>query len=195
LLEYILKLEYNFDGIITSLDVAPERFQRIISELDINAVKINVEEATSEELISVMADADLVVFSEVFEHLRLDLLGTMNNISEALPAGCRFYLTTPNGLGFRQTVRGLRGYSGPRPIPNWRKLKDVGHMGHVREYSKREIYEILREVRFKDIDIKILPHWNSAFSENYEHTLIRIAETLCPSKGWCIQALAMSGNP
>ena len=99
-------------------------------------------------------------------------------------------MTIPNGLGFRQLVRQLRGYSSPPSVANWKKLQDVAHMGHVREYSARELFDVLNYFGFNDIKIDKLPHWSPVILHNLEHRCVRIVETVLPRKRWCLRVKA-----
>ncbi|MEJ0048615.1 MAG: methyltransferase domain-containing protein [Rhodospirillales bacterium] len=92
---------------------------------------------------------DFVVFTEIFEHLRIDIPGTMARVRDLLTDDGTLYLTTPNGLSLDAwRTRILRDRTGP-PLPEeWSKLARLGHMGHVREYSATELEELLRYCGF-----------------------------------------------
>lgn len=128
---------------IVSLDLAPERFSGLERVLGVRAVKLDVETASSEDIAS-LGTFDLIVLSEVFEHLRIDLLGTIRRLASLLDPGGRLYLTTPNGGSLKAIKRNvLHRRSGPDPVDAWSKLERLGHMGHVREYSAREVESVL----------------------------------------------------
>ena len=144
---------------ITTLDIDPTRFPGAAASLGIRLQGADIERADGQ----LNGPFDCIVLAEVFEHLRIDLLGTMARIRQALaPAGI-LYITMPNGLSMR-AIRNhfLRGRTGPPPVPEWEKLQRLGHMGHVREYSLTELREVLHhcglsiaDSRFReDITIK-----------------------------------------
>jgi len=125
---------------ITSVDINPERFPRAGSLIGIRRIAANIET----DSLPAGETFDLVVFTEIFEHLRIDLLGTMVRVRNLLTDDGRLYLTTPNGQGFSAwRKRLLRGRTGPSVVDEWSKLTRLGHMGHVREYSLTEIREVL----------------------------------------------------
>lgn len=137
----------------SSFDINKERFADQISALDLDVVSTNVE--TDEFVPSVLNDYEIVVMCEIFEHFRIDLLKTMRTVFEGLSERSYLYLTTPNF--FYKPVfmeRFLSQRSGPSPIKEWSKLTQLGHMGHVREYSLVELVEIFRAIGFKPLFIQ-----------------------------------------
>jgi hypothetical protein len=70
--------------------------------------------------------------------------------------GTYLYMTTPNYFFARNYIqRTLCGRSGPPLVKEWSKLTNLGHMGHVREYSKKELIEIFSFVGFELHDLKL----------------------------------------
>jgi SAM-dependent methyltransferase len=133
---------------IVSLDLAPERFHSLQDVLGVRGVKLDIEAAPKED-VAALGTFDCIVFSEVFEHLRLDLLGTMRRLQSLLAPGGRLYLTTPNGAGLKTIKRYLiQRRSGPDPVAAWSKLERLGHMGHVREYTAGEVQAVLTHCGF-----------------------------------------------
>lgn len=129
---------------IVSLDLAPERLSGLERALGVRAVKLNVETASNEDIAS-LGTFDQIVLSEVFEHLRIDLLGTIRRLASLLDPGGRLYLTTPNGASLKAMKRNvLQRRSGPDPVDAWSKLERLGHMGHVREYAASEVEGVLK---------------------------------------------------
>ena len=149
------------DAKISSLDLAPERFGELTRSLNVEVAKLDVETCSSEELSAVAGSPDVIVFSEVLEHMRVDLLGTLSRLYEALPVGGQLYLTTPNGLALRGIQRLFWGRTGPDVLHEWTKLSDIGHMGHVREYSMREVTDMLQHVGFEVVNRRYRRHWGS----------------------------------
>ena len=108
--------------------------------IGIRTVRANIET----EAPDFAGKFDFVVFTEIFEHLRIDILGTVARVRELLADDGRLYLTTPNGLSLDAWRRSmLRGRTGPSLVDEWSKLSRLGHMGHVREYSATEVEEVL----------------------------------------------------
>ena len=144
LFEFALKKQFS-DIDVASVDLAPERFPNAAVTVGMRTVRTNIEAGAPD-----IADKfDLVVFAEIFEHLRIDILGTMARIRDLLADDGLLYLTTPNGLSFDAWRRSLlRGRTGPSLVDEWSKLSRLGHMGHVREYSATEVEEVLRHCGF-----------------------------------------------
>jgi SAM-dependent methyltransferase len=127
---------------VVSIDLNPERFPNTAEILGITVIGLDIEHDALEDI----GRFPLVIFCEIFEHLRADLLGTMRRVSSAVDRDGILYLTMPNGLGLASWSRFLAGRTGPAPVHEWGKLASIGHMGHVREYSVREVSEVLAEV-------------------------------------------------
>lgn len=130
---------------VTTIDLDPARFPNVESVIGIRVLQGDIESDT----LPTQERFDFIVLTEVFEHLRINLLDTMSRIRDLLTEGGRLYLTMPNGLGYSAWRNHLlRGRTGPSPVVQWVKLKRLGHMGHVREYSLTEISEVLLHCGF-----------------------------------------------
>lgn len=134
---------------ITTLDLDPDRFPHVEDRLGIAVRQIDIEAASGAE-IAALGRFECIVFTEVFEHLRIDLLGTMARLRDLLTDDGVLYLSTPNGLGLNNVSRlYLRGRTGPSVVAEWSKLSRLGHMGHVREYSMCEVREVLTATGYR----------------------------------------------
>jgi len=144
LFEFALKKQ--FPGIdVTSVDLAPERFPNAAAIVGMRALRANIEIKAPE----IAGKFDFIVFTEIFEHLRIDILGTMARVRDLLAEEGRLYITTPNGLSLDAWRRRfLRDRTGPALVDEWSKLSRLGHMGHVREYSATEVEEVLLHCGF-----------------------------------------------
>lgn len=132
---------------VQGLDVAPERFASSIEALGLRVAKCDVE---TEPMPFDDASFDVVLCNELFEHLRHDLLFTLGEIRRVLRHGGMLFLSTPN----LRSLRGLKNLllhhrahavSGG-VYEQWQKLRTLGHMGHVREYTVREVIEVLERM-------------------------------------------------
>jgi SAM-dependent methyltransferase len=125
---------------LVTVDLDPDRFPGVEEALGIRVIQGNIE-GPGWELNETF---DCIVFAEILEHLRIDLLGTLDRVRNRLKPEGTLYLTTPNGLSFLNIFHHfLRGRTGPPPIREWEKLGSLGHMGHIREYSLIEVTELL----------------------------------------------------
>jgi SAM-dependent methyltransferase len=144
--EYFMK-NARPDIAMVSLDLDAARFPEAERVLKIKIAQINIE--NPDPLATrMLGQFECVVFSEVFEHLRIDILETVALLRDLLAEGGILYLTTPNGLGLWATRERLHGRTGSDPVNEWSKLTRLGHMGHIREYSRREVCDVLRHCGF-----------------------------------------------
>jgi SAM-dependent methyltransferase len=134
---------------VTGIDIAPERFAGSIERLGLSILRCNLE---AEPLPCADASFDGVICNEIFEHLRGDLIGIFEEIRRVLRPGGRLILTTPNIRSVEGLLRFLlagRSIScGGGIYDEYRKLHTLGHMGHVREYTLREVREFLQAMGF-----------------------------------------------
>lgn len=95
---------------------------------------------------------DCVILNEVFEHLRFNLIFTMREIRRVIRPGGLLLLSTPN----LRSLQGLyhllwkwEAFSAMGGIyHNYAELETIGVMGHVREYTSKEIADFLQEIGF-----------------------------------------------
>lgn len=96
---------------------------------------------------------DEVLFNEVFEHLRIDLLFTMGELRRVLKPGGRLWLSTPNVRSARGIVNFLFkkevwSRMGGGVFAQWNHLRTQGWMGHLREYTSKEVADFLLATGF-----------------------------------------------
>lgn len=97
---------------------------------------------------------DAVLLTEVFEHLHVNLNYTMKEILRVLKVDGFLYLSTPNLLGARGTFRLLRQGAMRQSIHScWQGAEAGGYLGHVREYTPREIREYLKDCGYSSIHV------------------------------------------
>lgn len=146
--EYFMKKAHP-EVEVVSVDLYPDRFRHVERVLGIKVAQLDVERPCS-AAAKMLGQFQCVVFCEIFEHLRIDLLKTMSFIRSLLSEDGFMYLTMPNGLGIDALGRIIwRGRTGPHPIREWSKLDNLGHMGHVREYSYIELRDVLVHCGFQ----------------------------------------------
>jgi SAM-dependent methyltransferase len=149
LFEYLLK-QARPEVEIVSADLAPERFPDAARVLGVRTVQLDIEDGSLDALK--LGRFDCVVFAEIFEHLRHDLLGTVASLRSLLSDDGILYLTTPNGIGLYGVWEKAHGRTGSDPVDQWSKLTKLGHMGHVREYSAREVRRVLTACGFDVVE-------------------------------------------
>ena len=147
----ILTLALQRNGFsVEGIDIAPERFEKAISQHQLTVHKCNVE---TEPLPFQDNQFDVVLFNELFEHLRIDPIFTMEQVLRVLKPGGTMVLSTPNlrsfqGIG-RLIMHSKASSCAAMPYPSYEKLRTIGHMGHVREYTLFEVKHFLEQVGFE----------------------------------------------
>lgn len=95
---------------------------------------------------------DLVIFSEVIEHLPNSPKPILSDIHRVLCKGGWMILTTPNLVSFKRRVTTLLGRSTRNPIESFYNMEGypVGsvYRGHNREYTLQEVEYMLAQENF-----------------------------------------------
>lgn len=133
---------------VDTVDLAPDRNPAEIEALGGNVSQVDIEDSASRESLD-LAAYNVICMAEMLEHLRIDLIGTLRFLASRMRGDARLYLTTPNFYFAASFLKMLaQGRSGPDLVGEWRKLDAIGHMGHVREYSRRELDELFHFAGF-----------------------------------------------
>ncbi len=139
---------------VSALDIAPERYAKCISLLELNIRKCDIE---TEVFPFENNTIEYINMCEVFEHLRINLIHTFSECHRILRPKGYIHISTPNA----RSVRGitallfshLTAAVGPDIYTEYSKIQHAGHMGHVREYTAREISVFMNRIGFEFIDI------------------------------------------
>lgn len=140
---YCLK-QWGFD--ITGVDINPDPFKTFINRYNLVIREANIE---TEELPFRMNTFDFIIFNEVFEHLRINPILTLNEINRVLKPGGILLLTTPNLYAIHKIFMFNLGKSFNDAYDEFNKINIYGYMGHIREYSTKEIRKFLQNTNFK----------------------------------------------
>lgn len=131
-------------------DLAPDRYSTSIAALDLAVSRCNIE---TERLPYDDGTFALVVFNELFEHLRINPIFTLSEVLRVLAPSGVLLLSTPNLRslsGIRNFVFRNRAQScAADPYTEFGKLASLGHMGHVREYTTVEVRSFLAAIGFR----------------------------------------------
>jgi SAM-dependent methyltransferase len=133
---------------VRGVDIEPGRFQSAMDELGLDIKPCNIE---TERLPFDDGSFELVLLNEVFEHLRINPRRTCQELVRVLTTGGVLCVSTPNARSLRGIVnfviRGRGGWCGAENIyAEYEKLDRLGHMGHVREYTLKDVRDFL--IRF-----------------------------------------------
>jgi SAM-dependent methyltransferase len=125
----ILKQQISFSG----FDGRPEEFPLEFHNLNIEQHKFPFADGSF----------DVVVFCEVLEHLTIDPMAAMSEISRVLAPGGTLVLTTPNAARLENVVALLEGRNLYDPYSAY------GPYGrHNREYTRHELHQLLTHCGF-----------------------------------------------
>ncbi len=164
----------SLDFKVSALDLGPERFAGAIENLGLDVTRCDVE---TEAVPFAGGTFDAVLFNELFEHLRINPVFTLREVHRVLKTGGLLLLSTPNLRSFRG-IRNLivrnQGHAVSAGVyRQYEKLETLGHMGHVREYTTREVSDFLTRIGF-DVE-KII------YRGGHGRGVVGLAERLAPS--------------
>jgi SAM-dependent methyltransferase len=173
---------------VSALDIKPERFATAIASLGLDVTRCDVE---TEAVPYATGTFDAVVFNELFEHLRINPVFTLGEVHRVLKPGGTLLLSTPNLRSFRG-IRNLLLHNQGHAVSagvyrQYEKLEVLGHMGHVREYTTREVSDFLTRVGFR-VD-KVI------FRGGHGRGVVGIAERLAPSLRPFFALVATKADP
>jgi len=138
----LLHMGYDVQGV----DLDPDRMLEAAAEPRLRLKRCNID---GEPLPYPDGSFDVVLFSAVLEHLRINPLQTMREFHRVLAPGGRIFVQTPN-LGYwlcRARVLLGRGFD-ESPTIVYRRFEELGHPGHIRVYQMSELLELVRYVGF-----------------------------------------------
>lgn len=125
---------------VVGVDVNPDRVADFIDRFGLDVRRCDIERS------ALPFDDDAiacVMLCDTFEHLRIDPGFVLSEINRVMAPGAALLLTTPNVYSLVSLGRFLLGHSIADPGTEFGKLRGLGHMGHVREYSAREVARFL----------------------------------------------------
>jgi SAM-dependent methyltransferase len=143
---------------VVGIDLDPSRLAHIVATFGLDIRRCDVER---DKLPFPDHHFGCVVFTEILEHLRIDPLFALAEVNRVLRPNGILILTTPNLYSAQNIARFAlgRGLVGDA-LTEFRKLRQLGHMGHIREYTRTEVKRFLeysgfvpRHHRFADYSI------------------------------------------
>ena len=163
---------------VVGLDLDPNRFETFVDEQDLDGRQCDIER---DRFPFPDDEFEFVLFSEVFEHLRVDPIHTLEEIHRVLVPGGTLLLTTPNLYFVGHIYRFLRGNAYDEPYDEFAKLRTLGHMGHVREYSTDQVRTFLVKTGFEPVAVDYANwHWDGSH-RGISGDIGRYVSTLVPS--------------
>ena len=135
---------------VTGCDIQPGRYASSIEAMGLTVVECNIE---TQQLPFADESFDAAVFNELFEHLRINPVFTLTEVLRVMKPNGILTLSTPNLRsldGIRNFLLRDRAFScAPSIYLEYKKLQTIGHMGHVREYTRTEVVEFLQTIGFE----------------------------------------------
>ena len=162
---------------VVGVDANPERVGDLIQQIGLDARRCDVERSPLPFADDTFACA---LLCETFEHLRIDPAFVLSEINRVLAPGAPLLLTTPNVYSLPSLGRFLLGRSVADPAEEFGKLRKIGHMGHVREYSAPEVARFLEVSGFvvNTIDYRYY-RWPVL---DWKRKLLRMAYRIAPRR-------------
>lgn len=162
---------------IQGVDIAPERFQTAIDALNLNVAKCDIE---IESLPFPDNAFDCILFNEIFEHLRINLIFTLQEVFRVIRPGGLLMLSTPNLRSLNGILNFILRDQAFSCIPDiytqYEKLQTLGHMGHVREYTTTEVCQLLEKIGFR-IQSAL---YRGQYPQRYQRAITRLIPGLRP---------------
>lgn len=161
---------------VVGVDIAPARAQSVIDAFSLDVRRCDIER---EPLPFADASFGTVLFAETFEHLRIDPQFVLSELNRVLAPNGVLHLTTPNLYSAQNIARFLAGRGITDGLSEFSKLRQVGHMGHVREYTHAEIGRFLAASGFR-VDRVEYAHYH--YRPGRRGALARLAFAVLPRR-------------
>lgn len=161
---------------VVGVDLHPERVGDLIAQFGLDVRRCDIERSPLPFPDGAFA---CVLLCETFEHLRIDPAFVLSEINRVLAPGAALLFTTPNVYSLPSLGRFLLGRSIADPLEEFGKLRRLGHMGHVREYSAREVVPMLEACGFAVQSVDYRYHANR---RGWKGRLLNAAYRLAPRR-------------
>ena len=161
---------------VAGVDIDPKRCADLIQQLSLDVHQCDIERGVfpfEDETF------ECVMLCETFEHLRIDPAFVLSEINRVMANGATLILTTPNVYSLPSIARFILGRSIADPTTEFGKLRSLGHMGHVREYSTSEVVRFVEAAGLAVHSINYRSHTNGPGRKN---KLLSIAYRLVPRR-------------
>jgi len=142
---------------IIGLDLNPKRGEDFIRKHNLIIKKCDIEK---QKIPFDDGRFELVLFNEILEHLRIDPISTLKEVNRIIKPNGIMVLTTPNLYSLRKIILFNLGNGFNDPYEEFEKLHTIGHMGHIREYSSKEVKKLLEKTGFNIINVRYKTYHN-----------------------------------
>jgi 2-polyprenyl-3-methyl-5-hydroxy-6-metoxy-1,4-benzoquinol methylase len=165
---------------LSVIDPHVEPFVQLFSRMKISAYKADLSRLSN--LTAIGRRFDLVIMSEVIEHLMSDLCEVLSSVSGIVDKNGYLMITTPNlrsisGLyAIFRCNRGLASKPHESIVDQYKRASSqYGYYGHLREFTALEIIEMADSAGFKLISLKRETDYRR--SSRASHRLIKALES------------------
>lgn len=158
------------------VDVDPDRVASLVRQFGLDMHRCDVERSALPFGDGAFA---CVLLCETFEHLRIDPAFVLSEINRVLAPGAPLLLTTPNVYSLPSLGRFLLGRSIADPVEEYGKLRNIGHMGHVREYSAREVARFLTA---SGLAVQSIDYRSDGIPRGWKRKLLYLAYRVVPRR-------------
>lgn len=169
---------------VTGIDLAPERAGTFFDDIGVTVHRCDVE---TEPLPSDDGTFDVVVFTELLEHCRINPIATLRELGRVLAPAGFMLVTTPNLYTTGTVLRYLRGHGFDDPVTEWGKLEKLGHMGHVRLYSAKQLRWMLAAAGLRTDELE---HFAPRAAKGRARLLLDASWRLAPKSRPYLMAIA-----
>lgn len=160
---------------VTGVDINPNPFKNFIDKYNLDIRKANIETA---KLPFKDNTFNLIIFNEVFEHLRINPIFSLKEINRVLKPGGTLLLTTPNLYAIHKIFMFNLGMSFNDAYDQFEKVYTYGYVGHIREYSTKEIKKFLEKTNFKVENVIYQNHYSFFKYAGFKNIFIKLAGLL-----------------
>jgi 2-polyprenyl-3-methyl-5-hydroxy-6-metoxy-1,4-benzoquinol methylase len=171
---------------VNGWDIGPERFENFIKVNDLTIERVNIE---TDSVAGRSNHFDVILFNEVFEHLRMNPIETLQKICSMLVPKGLLMLSTPNLNSFGNLLSFVKGKGFDNPYREFNKLNTIGHMGHVREYTAEQVCLFLENTGFDIQKVRYLDFGNTPRGLN-KYAILKMIYKSLPSRRPFFQIIA-----
>lgn len=142
-------------GSLTVLDPNAKHYENYFKQHKINYINSDIFSIANEDIAE---NYDLVIFAEVLEHLSGDLPEILLKLNKYVSTNGYLFITSPNlrsisGLyGLFSWSSGLASKYRDTVMAQYQRYEKTGYFGHLREYTPKEVCELLTNFGFELVD-------------------------------------------
>lgn len=145
MLATLRKCEYKAIGV----DINPHSFKKSIEQYDLSVIECDIE---NQGLPFEDNSIDVIVLAEVFEHLRINPLWTLQETYRVLRPKGFLLLSTPNlrslkGI-YNFLIKGVCYSCASNVFREFNTINTLGYFGHMREYTWQEINLLIKKIGY-----------------------------------------------